>query len=122
MITTYAESKVQEGCTCHEVQEGEALKVLGLLVAELHNLVVALSQGLDPQPMPCVLVVQLLQHNLKVVGAQSEGCWGMHEAARLPQMLLQTNSHTHPAADLVVNDAFQQAWSEGTPTLPESAA
>ena len=62
MITAYAESKVQEGCTCHEVQEGEALKVLGLLVAELHNLVVALPQSLYAQPMPGVLVINLLQN------------------------------------------------------------
>lgn len=52
------------GCksTCHEIQERQALKVLGLLVAELHNLVVALSQSLDTQPVPGVLVVKLLHY------------------------------------------------------------
>ena len=47
--------------TCHEVQEGQPLKVLGLLVAELHNLMVALPQGLYAQPVPGVLVINLLQ-------------------------------------------------------------
>ena len=51
----------QESCTCHEIQEGQALKVLGLLVAELHNLVVALPQSLYAQAMPGVLVINLLQ-------------------------------------------------------------
>ena len=41
-----------------EVQEREALKVLGLLVAELHDLVVALAEGLDAQLVPGLLVVQ----------------------------------------------------------------
>lgn len=59
---TRAEAEVQESCTCHEVQEGEALKVLGLLVAELHDLVVALPQSLYAQPMPGVFVINLLQH------------------------------------------------------------
>ncbi len=48
-------------CTCHEVEEGEALKVLGFLVAELHNLVVALPQSLYSQSVPGVLLVDLLQ-------------------------------------------------------------
>ena len=47
--------------TCHEVQEGEALKVLGLLVAELHYLVVALPQSFYAQAVPGVLVINLLQ-------------------------------------------------------------
>mmetsp|Transcript_30277 Transcript_30277/g.77203 ORF Transcript_30277/g.77203 Transcript_30277/m.77203 type:complete len:1034 (-) Transcript_30277:1092-4193(-) len=44
-----------------EVQEGQALKRLGLLVRELHDLVVALAQRLHAQLVPRVLVVQLLR-------------------------------------------------------------
>ncbi len=43
-----------------QVQEAQALKVLGLLVAVLHDLVVALAQRLHTQPVPGFLVVQLL--------------------------------------------------------------
>ena len=46
---------------CHEVQEGQPLKVLGLLIAELHDLVVALPESLHSQPVPCLLVINLLQ-------------------------------------------------------------
>lgn len=57
---------VQGRGTCHEVQEGEALKVLGLLVAELHYLVVALPQSFYAQAVPGVLVINLLQsHQFK---------------------------------------------------------
>ena len=45
---------------CDQVEEGEALEVLGLLVAVLHDLVVSLPQRLHAQPMPCLLLVQLL--------------------------------------------------------------
>lgn len=51
---------MQGGCTSHKVQERETLKVLGLLVAELHNLMVALPQRLYAQPVPGVLVINLL--------------------------------------------------------------
>ena len=51
----------QESCTCHEIQEGEALKVLGFLVAEFHNLMIALPQSFYTQPMPGVLVINFLQ-------------------------------------------------------------
>ena len=47
--------------TCHEVQEGQSLKVFGLVVAELHNLVVPLLQGFYPKPMPSIFVVNFLQ-------------------------------------------------------------
>lgn len=63
MARTHAKADVQESCTCHEVQEGETLKVLGLLVAELHNLVVALPQSLYAQPMPGVFVINFLQEH-----------------------------------------------------------
>ena len=43
-----------------EVEEAEALEVLGLLVAVLHDLVVALPQRLHTQPVPDLLLVQLL--------------------------------------------------------------
>lgn len=52
---------MQGGGTCHEVQEGEALKVFGLLVAELHYLVVALPQSFYAQAVPGVLVINFLQ-------------------------------------------------------------
>ena len=44
-----------------QVQEGEPLKVLGLLIAKLYDLMVALSEGLHAQTVPRVFVVQLLQ-------------------------------------------------------------
>ena len=47
--------------TCDEIQEGEALEIFGLLVAELHDLVVALPQGLHAEPVPGVLVIQVLR-------------------------------------------------------------
>jgi hypothetical protein len=43
-----------------EVQEGQPLPGLGLLVAELHDVEVALPQRLHAQPVPGVLVVQRL--------------------------------------------------------------
>ena len=48
-----------------EVQEGQALEVLGLLVAELHYVVVALPQRLDAQARPGVLVIQFLDNTLQ---------------------------------------------------------
>lgn len=43
-----------------EVQEGQALKALGLLVAELHNAKVALAQRLNAQPVPGVALIKSL--------------------------------------------------------------
>lgn len=48
---------------CHEIQERQALKVFGLLVAELHNLMIALLQSFHTKSVPCVLIVQLLHHS-----------------------------------------------------------
>ena len=49
------------GVARDEVQEGEALKVLGLLVGKLDDLVVTLPERLDAELVPSVLVVELLR-------------------------------------------------------------
>ena len=40
--------------TGDKVEEGEALEIFGLLIAELHDLVVALPQRLHAEPVPRV--------------------------------------------------------------------
>ena len=76
--------------TCHEVQKGQALIVLGLLVAELHNLVIALLQSLHTQSVPCVLVIQLLQKQTQdtdIIDSCHEHCH-IHNCTRDTPVLL----------------------------------
>mmetsp|Transcript_29522 Transcript_29522/g.56731 ORF Transcript_29522/g.56731 Transcript_29522/m.56731 type:complete len:303 (-) Transcript_29522:1577-2485(-) len=50
-----------------QIQKAETLKVLRLLVRELHNLVVALAQRLHPQAVPSLLLVNLLRRGQRDV-------------------------------------------------------
>ena len=55
--------------TCHEVQEGQTLKIFGLVVAELHNLLVHLPQGF--KPIPSIFVVNLLHSSNEPISGLS---------------------------------------------------
>mmetsp|Transcript_31726 Transcript_31726/g.82115 ORF Transcript_31726/g.82115 Transcript_31726/m.82115 type:complete len:632 (+) Transcript_31726:248-2143(+) len=97
-----------------EVQERQALKVLCLLVAELHDLVVALAQRLHAQLVPCLLVIKRLrrlQGNLDVAALDGQieaGALVFHKVQRnLREALLLQVGDDGLAGELRVADHGQ---------------
>mmetsp|Transcript_29586 Transcript_29586/g.87814 ORF Transcript_29586/g.87814 Transcript_29586/m.87814 type:complete len:405 (+) Transcript_29586:694-1908(+) len=88
-----------------EVQEGQGVEVLGLLVHHLHDLLVALTQGLEAEARPAVDFIELLRrrHGLLDVpvlqGQVEAGLLVLHKVQRdlREALLLEVADHRVPA-------------------------